>query len=427
MVPVRSEFSPGTKKPCPLPNSVALPDSLVRSAYSEKTVEAFLKMFNPKGVLRIQGTDAGEFVNILPLLSIRDEALQTAVLAVGITQIGTTTGDEVLTRQGRILYGKALKETAVALRNPTRANSESLLVVPRVMALFNLLFGADAETHSQAKSWLSHAEGEMAIVFSRGPEAFSKNDTIHSLFINARLRLLIPAVRGRKATILNNEEWKVLPWKGRTKTSEDVLIDIFCGIPELLEAVDKLSFSSMSEERREGLQVYTVAKCWTLHFQLQTWADTEANEAYTPEVNDATTPIPFPDIDTAATAVRYWLTALFLYSSLDIALGIDPTTDFDLTHADRPHPRPFARMIVRAVGYFFQDHLGIPGVTAIWLPLGNALFHMNRNRAADIKYIMVMMESWRKPNLPSMMADFLTSFRRTVTWGTLIPIPMDEL
>jgi hypothetical protein len=390
-------------------------------------VEAFLKMYNPQGVLRIESTDPGEFVNVLPLLSVRDEALQTAVLAVGITQIGTSTDDKVLTRQGRILYGKALKETAVALRNPTRANSESLLVVPRIMALFDMLFGADADTHSQAKSWLSHAEGEMAMLVSRGPGAFSKNDAIHSLFTNARLRVLIPAIRARKATILNNEEWKVLPWKGRTKTSEDVLIDIFCGIPELLEAVDRLSSISMSEERREGLQVYIIAKCWTLHFQLQAWTDTEANEAYTPEANDSTTPITFPDIKTASTAVRYWLTALFLYSSLDIASGIDPTTDFDLTHVDRPHPRPFARMIVRSVGYFFQDHLGIPGVTAIWLPLGNALFHMNRNRDADIEYITIMMKLWKKPNLPGMMTEFLTSFRRTVVWGTLVPIPMKEL
>lgn len=204
-------------------------------------------------------------------------------------------------------------------------------------------------------------------------------------------------------------------------------MDIYCGIPELLEAVDKLKYSVMSGERREGLQVYTVAKCWTLHFQLQAWVDNQANEAYTPEANDSLAPITFSDVDTACIAVRYWLTALFLYSTLDIASGIDPSTDCDLTHADRPHPRPFARMVIRTVDYFFQEHMGITGVTAIWMPLGNALFYMSRNRAADIKYITMLMKSWDHPHLPSMMREFLISFRRTVALGTLVPIPMSEL
>jgi hypothetical protein len=370
MVQVKAAPNPGAWDARPSTFSVTLPDSLARSAYSEKTIAMFLSMYNPKGSIRIDNTDAKEFVSLLPMLSVRDEALQMAVLAIGITQLGTTMGNQDLTRQGRTLYGKALKETAVALRNPARASSESLLVVPRVMGLFDMLFGAEPGNYNQAKSWLSHSEGELALLLSRGPEAFSKDDAAHSLFANARYRLLAPAMRSRKPTILNSVEWKTLPWKGRTKTSDDMLIDMLCELPELTEKVDKLTFLTMSEQEREGLQVQTVARCWTMHFQLQAWVDAEANAIYTPEMDDSPTPITFPNIDIACTTLRYWLTALFLYSSLDIASGIDPTTDVELSHPDRPHPRPFARNIVRSVDYFFQEEFGITGFTAIWMPLG---------------------------------------------------------
>jgi hypothetical protein len=370
MVQVKAAPNPGIWNAQPAAFPVTLPDSLARSAYSEKTIATFLSMYNPKGSIRVDNTDAREFVSLLPMLSVREEALHMAVLAIGVTQLGTTMGNEDLTRQGRILYGKALKETAVALRNPARANSESLLVVPRVMGLFDMLFGAEPGNYNQARSWLSHSEGELALLLSRGPEAFSKDVAVHSLFTNARYRLLGPAMRSRKPTILNSVEWKTLPWKGRSKTSDDVLIDMLCEILELTEAVDKLTFLTMSEKERKGLQVQTVAQCWTIHFQLQAWINAEANAIYIPELDDSSTPITFPNMDIACTTLRYWLTALFLYSSLDIASGIDPTTDTDLSHPDRPHPRPFARNIARSVDYFFQEDFGITGFTAIWMPLG---------------------------------------------------------
>jgi hypothetical protein len=52
---------------------------------------------------------------------------------------------------------------------------------------------------------------------------------------------------------------------------------------------------------------------------------------------------------------------------------------------------------------------------------------MNRNRPADIEYILMIMQSWQHPNLPSTMREFLVSFRRTVAMKTLVPIPMREL
>ncbi|RMZ70785.1 c6 zinc finger domain [Pyrenophora seminiperda CCB06] len=427
MICVRPACMLGIRNTRPNPVQIVLPDSLARSAYREQTMASFLRIYNPQGVIRATNADAREFVSMLPLLSSRNEALQMAALAVGITQLGVTSDDEALTRQGRTLYGKALRETAVALRNPIRVASESMLVVPRVMALFDLMFGADPDSTNQAKSWLSHVEGELAMIVNRGPEVFSKSDAAHAIFVHARYRLLWPAFRSRQSTILNQEEWKRLPWKGRAKSSDDSLVDILCGMPELLEAVDRIQFEPMAEADREGLQLYTLAKCWTLHFQLQEWVDTEANAIYIPNIIDTSTPITFPNIDIACVTVRYWLAALFLYSALDIASGIDATTDSLLSHPDRPHPRLFARMIIKSVEYFLQEQFGVTGVMAIAMPLGNALLYMNRNRQVDEEYIMTIMNVWFEPDMPSTLREFLQSFRQTVDIKTSLAIPTRQL
>ncbi|USP80340.1 uncharacterized protein yc1106_07614 [Curvularia clavata] len=418
-------FALQRRDPLLTPVNIELPNGLAKSAYTEKTIAAFLEMYSPAGTAHAQNVYAKELATLLPLLNLRDEALQAATLAVGITQLGITTENKALTRQGRVLYGKALKETALALRNPSRANSEPLLAVPRVMALFDMLFGAEPNSYNQAKSWLSHAEGELAMILSRGPEAFASDETTHALFTNARSRLLWPAIRDRKPTILNTEEWMTLPWKGRTKTSEDLLMDIFCGIPELLEATDRLQYDPMDDLERETLRAYALSKCWTLHSLLADW--TQANTMCTPEITDPSTKVTFPDIDNACITVRYWLVALFLYSSFDIASGVDISTDYSLTRPDRPHPRPFARMIVCSTDYLLQEQFGITGLLTIWFPLGNTLFYMNRNRDADEEYILEVMKLWCRPKLPSVMREFLKSFRLTVDMYTLSATPLREL
>lgn len=375
-------------------------------------------MYIPHGDIRSTNTEGKDFVDMLPLLSIRDEALQMAVLAIGTAALGKTTNNEDLIRQGKLLYGKALRETAVAIRNPTRARSEAVFAIPRVMTLFEILFGAEPNSGTQAKSWLSHAEGETAMIVSRGPEAYSESDTAHLLFINARIRPLIAAIRRRKATVLNQKRWKTLPWRGRVKSPNDTLLDVLSGVPEMLEAVDKLACISASEERTEGLRIETVAKCWTLHFQLDAWFAANQTEVYTPTISNSTTPIFFPDLDTAILTVRYWVTAVLLYSALDTASGIDPLTDTSVSHPDRPHPRYFARLITRSVTYFFQEQYGVTGATQISFPLGNALFYMKKNPTVDREYMDMVKSAWNDPMLPSAIRDFLASMKHRIGVAT---------
>ncbi|CCT61151.1 hypothetical protein [Plenodomus lingam JN3] len=396
----------------PRPFSVVLPEALQRSAYTEKVLDAFISMYIPHGEYRASNADSQGFVDVLPLMIIRDRALQMAVLAIGTAALGRTTEDPNLNCQASTLYGKALTETAVALRDPIRANSEAMMLVPRTMALFEILFGADKSV-DQATSWLSHAIGEMALIISRGPASFSKDDAAHSLFVNARFRLLISAVRTRKATILNTPEWKTLPWGSIPKTANDTLCDIFCGVPELMEAMELIVSGTLSPKREERLRTAIITKAWALHLQLQDWIVTNRAEVYTPEILDSMVPLTFPSLEIACQTVRYWVIALLIYSNLDFAANVPETpTSWTTTHPDRPHPRMFARLLARSASYLFQERHGIMGATAMSFPLGMTLFYMSRNRAADGPYLGMIMKAWNDPNLPSAIRDFLASLKQ---------------
>lgn len=373
-------------------------------------METFLHMYVPGGDINNTNDEGKDFINLLPMLRTKDKALQMIILAIGTAALGKDTNDAHLMRQGKLLYGVALKETAVALRNPDRAKSAAVFAVPRIMTIFEIFFGADAHSTTQARGWLSHADGELALIVSRGPEVYAESDETHTLFINARYRPLLSAVHNRKATVFNEERWKTLPWKGRIKTPNDALIDVFCGIPELLEYVDKIALAVDNEQRRERLRMKTLVKCWALHFQLETWLTNNPTEVYCPPTTDSLAPILFPNLEIACLTIRYWTIAMLLYGALDKAAGV-PLTSSSTTHPDRPHPRQFARWIARSASYFFQDRFGITGATAISFPLGNALFWMKDNVAVDREYCGMIMKSWNDPNLSSAIRDFLTSIR----------------
>lgn len=410
----------------PLVVSAFLQQCLTRSAYTQKSLETFIYLYMPGGDLKSTNAQGKDFVDILPMLCIRDRALQTALLAIGTAALARAEDDPVLIRQSRALYGQALHETAVALRNPKRVKSEAVFAIPRVMALFEILFGADGSTTSQANSWLSHAQGELALIVSWGPEAYAKSDEAHLLFTNARFRPLIAAVRTRKASVLNEKRWKTLSWKGRVKSPDDRLIDILCAVPGILEAVDKVGSDEFKESWRQVLRTETLAKCWALHFKLEAWAETYANEIYSPAEINTTTPIYFPHIEIAWLTSRYWVTALLLYGAFDVLSGISPQIDTTLTRPGRPHPRSFARMIARSVSYFFQKEYGITGATAISFPLGNALLYMGKHMAVDKAYFGMVLQAWDDPLLPSAIRDFLNSMKRSVPPNSRAPTPTNR-
>lgn len=120
-----------------------LPDGLTRSAYGEKSVEAFFIMYAPNRGTDIYTTKmlrTTGFASVLSILYVRDEALRLALLALGTAMLGKMGGDEQLIRQGRKLYGRGLEEMGKALGDEKRAKSEALLAVPRIAGMFEVRY-----------------------------------------------------------------------------------------------------------------------------------------------------------------------------------------------------------------------------------------------------------------------------------------------
>jgi len=371
-----------------------------------------MDLYVPQGHIRNINAEGRDFVNMTPRLTADDEALRLTVLAIGTVAMAQKTTDADLAREGRKLYTKALVETRRALQNTVRARSTAVLAIPRIMALFEILFGAEGNSGKQANSWLSHAEGEMALIAARGPNAYSSDDAAHTLFANARFRPLIAAVRTRTRTVLNEPQWKTLPWKGRVKTPNDSLLDIMAEIPEILENVNRwgaLSSGSIEDEARD---LQTSARCWTLHLQLQEWLALNEHEIHEP-VTRTPTPITFPNFEVATLTTRYWVISLLLYTALDTASRVPPI-NADCTHPDRPHPRHFARLIARSASYFFREEFGATGATSIAFPLGNTMLFMSRNPAVDGPYMGLIKKAWGNPDLPSAIKNFLDSLHASV-------------
>ncbi|KAH3965383.1 hypothetical protein HBI56_045430 [Parastagonospora nodorum] len=386
--------------------------SFAQSAYKEKSLEAFISTYVPRGDLSSTNEEGKQLVGMMPRLNSQDEALRLAILAMGTLALSKQTNDSYLGQQGRNIYGKALAETRRALQDPSRARSTAMLAIPYVMALFEILFGAEEASSKQAQNWLSHAQGEIALIVARGPEAFTE-DAAHAIFVNARWRPLIASCRTRTKSILNEKRWKTIPWRGRTKTPQDSLLDIMAGVPEILANIDRWGALSAGTPQDEATDLATCAKCWTLHIELQTWLVANEHEIHTP-VTTTPTPITFPNFDVACLTIRYWVIALMLYSSLDTASRI-PTTDISTMHPDRPHPRQFARLIARSANYFFQERYGIVGPTTYSFPLGNTMLYLNRNLMLDGQYAKLVGEAWNSPNMPMAIKNFLNSQRLSVS------------
>jgi hypothetical protein len=366
-------------------------------------------MYTPKGHHRDVTREREDFVEIIPVLS--DEALSVAMLALGTMALGKQTRDTNITRQGRGLYSKALVATRTALQDPLRSRSTAVLAIPRVMALFELMFGANVETDNRAKSWLSHTEGEMALIVARGAHAYSVDDAAHFLFVDARYRTLLAAIRTRKTSFLNEEAWRTQPWQSRVKTPNDSLLDLMAAIPEILQqGVERDGEMSLGLEQNGTWDMRASAVCWDLHFQLQDWLLVNDHEIHHPSPDD-TGLVDFPTLEVGILSVRYWVIALIIYSSLDTVLGLPPR-DF-IEHPDRPHPRQFARLIARSVWYFFQKQFGVSGATAVSFPLGNALLYLRHNPPLDAHYILMIGEIFNAPSLPKAIKEYVFSTEKS--------------
>jgi hypothetical protein len=391
---------------------IRLLHGFANSAYREKTLELFLTMYLPhcdqnNGDLMVRPNN---FVGALSRAYACDEALKLAVIALGASLLGKVESEEEWVRQGRKMYGKALKETRRALLDQKRANSEALLLVPRIAAIFEMLFGADVNPTIQAQSWRSHAQGELAMFKARGPYAL-QDDLAHHIFVDGRLPSIIAAIRMRKASILNNVEWKTIPWGKHPKTPKDSLIDILAGIPEILEDIDHLN-PKKSDLIEDSARASITIKCRKLETQLQSWATIHRQSLTHPDTENPTG-LSFIDYSMANLTILFWTASLFIYGALAVVSPRYTPTSSQSLLLTATDALLYARRIARAVPYFLSSARGIWGATTIAFPMGSSLLCLVHNgMEKNREYLGLAYSAWNNPDLPSAIRDFLNSMKR---------------
>jgi hypothetical protein len=101
-------------------------------------MEAVLNIFLST---RIEKAGAGivrEYASLLPRLGLREDALRLTVLAIGSIVLGEGQNNIGMVHQGREFYGQALRELAMALKDPSRQRSDALLLVPQLLCLYEV-------------------------------------------------------------------------------------------------------------------------------------------------------------------------------------------------------------------------------------------------------------------------------------------------
>jgi hypothetical protein len=124
-------------------SDVALLMSLARTAYQTKYMDLWWQLYLPNGqrLSKVVASNAmGGWLDAVHEMNFREPVLEKALVAMSVTAVGKQEGDPFLKEEGRRLYGKALQSMTVAMKDPKRATSDSILTVVRLFSFYEVSF-----------------------------------------------------------------------------------------------------------------------------------------------------------------------------------------------------------------------------------------------------------------------------------------------
>ena len=202
-----------------------LPFELNLSAFQEQISVTFLVQ-NFLGHL-----DTGR-KSLLPAWDVNNVSgtARSSVHALALAFFGKAHHQQNIVDQGADCYGKALRKLRDDLNDEQAMWSSSVLLSSILLARYELV----ASTGSAG--WIQHAGGVEKLFELRGPRRHQSIEDRH-IFEAARPIIAIKAITDCKRTFLDRTEWLTLPWAQDPdqKSTMNLLIDIFCIIPGLLE------------------------------------------------------------------------------------------------------------------------------------------------------------------------------------------------
>ncbi|KAF6808532.1 C6 zinc finger domain protein [Colletotrichum sojae] len=363
--------------------SIIHSSTLSRAAYEKKMVDLFWDGYIPGAPVGggpanpISRYSHADWALTVQDLYRTEPALRQTLLAISLGTVGRRDGQQWMVDDGLRFYCRALNETNVALRHPTRWKSDGLMVATRILGLYELLYGADDRERrgiSQAQSWEGHAMGEMALVGQRRPGSHV-NGHAHRLFCSARVHLVISHIKQRRKCPLSHPVWKTVPWRTHLKSPRDVLVDVFTDIPGLLEDLDSVRDCASGDEK-EAKRSRLIAECWRIDRELTWWLDNLSPQAELADLQARGAADPTAcDVVVASAMGLFWATCILTYSTLRLALGPEAVAGAGLS--EHTNPRPYCTKIADIIDVLFHPSAGTFGVQSAPLPIGMALVYLN--------------------------------------------------
>lgn len=202
---------------------------LIRSGNETGLLGQFWQSYFPNGepLPEVMHGELVGWMHCIQAIYTSESTLRKAMLAITMSAVGSNDksgGSEWMKEAGRGLYGNALQDAAVMLRNPQKRQGDELLAIVRLFSFFEVfghkilcttsrhvlthnrkaVYGEDGDGQlTQSDGWMSHNFGDMALVAGRGPTAFTSGFS-HRLFVDGRLHLVSHSVCYSMRSVVTN-------------------------------------------------------------------------------------------------------------------------------------------------------------------------------------------------------------------------------
>ncbi|KAL8843347.1 MAG: hypothetical protein Q9170_000205 [Blastenia crenularia] len=397
------------KRPTKSPPLKFLPHDLSRTAFEVKSMSLFWDLYFPGNESiaprsRKVGIHFSNWTLAVRRLDLNDSALRPALLALSLARIGESHNDRSVSQQAIELYGTALKEMGLALRDPTRVQSDEILATGKLMAGYEMFHGSTApELATRGMNWRNHTEGIVKLLEIRGPRHCATKDA-HSLVLDTRLAAIITAILARKPNFLATPLWQSLPYESGEEDPSDALFDIMATLPFLVQEFDLLrGCPGSAEVRQRGVQLFY--RCRATDRALRQWyisLNAKAPKPLPPAIRSRSDEMDLDNMDTsnsdhfflfeesdyplAMILALYWATCNILHTSILTAYAhfrSSGTSEFSQELPEHIDPRRSARSIAHSVEYFLRPRMGILGPEIISFPMGVALMYFMASNEPD--------------------------------------------
>jgi hypothetical protein len=309
-------------------------------------------------------------------LSGTEPCLRNAFTALIFARISSDSKTERLIHKR--IYGRALSDLQVALRDHERLFSDETLIACMLLTAYETLEGSSLD-HVE---WTSHAQGAARLIELRGPERH-QNGQAHRAFLASRISTIYASIIQRQSTYLAAQEWRSIPWTDEPRTYLDQLLDIATSIPGLLERIDK-NLDANAADDNELLKDFFSTKKSLDDWRQQLRKENEP-QAFKHKGSSKDDYYPFKSALWFDNYVHAFDMFLFHTYSLVITEAIQclnnsPGADDQQSFDSASHAKSIAKM----VPYCLQPEMGALGFCIINIPLLQARQYFHRVSNATV-------------------------------------------